>query len=277
MGEQIQKHIPCDSCHGTGKKYLNLFGQCNICDGTGKRINYPYITSLCHEIYLDNLVNLSRCLTLAQEAERLLPNENEAQPDSNQFKQAWAEVYYWKGCVLMELQQYAEALSSLKISDTYFDKSDIRYSFLQQSLNKLAAQTVKPAAVKDNESILDKVKKTSTHIGQTLRETDWAGKGTSALDQAGKAVKKVASSAASQAGQFLVENKDTVRKAGQAVVEKTLATGKSVGAVGQMALQTKAKADSVTKTLKISIVIISVVAVVCVIGVTALVVYQFIK
>ena len=277
MDEQIQKYIPCDNCHGTGKKYLNLFGHCDICDGTGKRINYPRIMSLCHEIYLDDIVNSSRCLTLAQEAEQLLPKENEAQPDSYQFKQAWAEVYYWKGCVLIELQQYTEALSSLKISDTYFDKSDIRYSFLQQSLNKLAVQTVKPSAVKDNVSILDKVKKTSSHIGQTLRETDWAGKGTSALDQAGKAVKKVASSAASQAGQFLVENKDTVRKAGQAVVEKTLATGKSVGAVGQMALQTKAKADSVTKTLKISIVIISVVAVVCVIGVTALVVYQFIK
>jgi hypothetical protein len=277
MDEQAQKYIPCNSCHGTGKKYLNLFGQCDMCEGTGKRINYPRITSICHEIYLDNIVNLSRCLTLAQEAEQLLPNEDEAQPDSYQFKQAWAEVYYWKGCVLMELQQYTEALSSLKISDTYFDKSDVRYSFLQQSLNKLALQTVKPAAVKDNVSILDKVKRTSTHIGQTLRETDWAGKGTSALDQAGKAVKKVASSAASQAGQFLVENKDTVRKAGQAVVEKTLATGKSVGAVGQMALQTKAKADSVTKTLKNSIVIISVVAVVCAISVTALVVYQFIK
>jgi len=277
MDEQIQKYIPCDNCHGTGKKYLNLFGHCDICDGTGKRINYPRIMSLCHEIYLDDIVNSSRCLTLAQEAEQLLPNENEAQPDSYQFKQAWAEVYYWKGCVLMELQQYTEALSSLKISDKYFDKSDVRYSFLQQSLNKLTAQIAKPAAVKDNDSILDKVKKTSTHIGQTLRETDWAGKGTSALDQAGKTVKKVASTAASQAGQFLVEKKDTVRKAGQTVVEKTLATGKAVEAVGQMALQTKAKADSAAKTLKTSIVIISISVAVCSIIVIAWVIYQFIR
>jgi len=277
MDEQAQKYIPCDSCHGTGKKYLNLFGQCDICEGTGKRINYPRITSLCHEIYLDNLVNLSRCLTLAQEAERLLPNENEAQPDTYQFKQAWAEVYYWKGCALMELQQHTEALSSLKISDKYFDKSDVRYSFLQQSLSRLATQIVKPTTIKDNDSMLDKVKKTSAHIGQTLRETDWAGKGTSALDQAGKTVKKVASSAASQAGQFLVENKNTVRKAGQAVVEKTLATGKSVEAVGQMALQTKAKADSATKNLKFFMVIISVSVVACSISVIAWVISQFIR
>jgi hypothetical protein len=215
-------------------------------------------------------------LTLAQEAERLLPDEHEAQPDSYQFKQAWAEVYYWKGCVLMDLQQYTEALSYLKISEKYFDKSDVRYSFLQQSLSKLATQTVKPVTVKDNGSILDKVKKTSTHIGQTLRETDWAGKGTSALDQAGKAV-KAASSAVSQAGQFLVENKDTVRKAGQTVIEKTLATSKAVEAVGQTALQTKAKANSVTKTFQVSMIIIAIAAVLCSISVMALVVYQFIR
>lgn len=138
MDKQRQKYISCDTCHGTGKKHLSLFGQCDTCGGTGKTINYPRILSLCHDVYLDDLVNLSHCLALIQEAEQLLPDPQEAQSNLYLFKKALAEVYYWKGCILMELQKNSEALSCLTTAEKCFDKSDSRYSYLKQSLTKLS-------------------------------------------------------------------------------------------------------------------------------------------
>lgn len=141
-------------------------------------------------------------------------------------------------------------------------------------------QPVDPISVKNNDSVpasmMEKAKQTSSRIGQTLRETDWVGKGSSALDQAGKAA-KVVSSAASQAGQFIVENKETVLKAGQAVTDTTLKAGRAVETVGQVAVQTGVKASKVMTTFQIMMIVIAVAVALCSLSVVALVVYQIFK